>query len=82
MAVGMFHYNEIARAIRLTCQGATALTEDVTSGTEVSVGSNELFEIGDEAHIRDADGEESVTVVGKVGLTIVMVEPEIDGEYL
>ena len=78
----MFHYNAIARAIRLACQGATALAADTTGGTEVQVGSNALFEIGDEVRLRDAEGEETVTVVETVGLTGIIVEPEIEGDYL
>jgi hypothetical protein len=82
MAVDMFHYNEIARAIRLTCQGATALAADVTSSTEITVGSSELFEIGDDVRLRDSVGDEVLTVVDIVGLTTVVVDQEISGEYL
>jgi len=81
MANDLFHYNQIARAIRLVCQGATALSADVSAGTEIRVGSNELFAIGDEIVIRDADGEETLTVAGNVGLTTVIVDREIEGDY-
>ncbi len=82
MAVDMFHQNEIARAIRLVCQSSTALTADVSSGDEVSVGSNALFEAGDQVRLRDSAGEEELTVEETVGLTTVVVTGSIDGEYL
>ena len=82
MAVDMFHYNEIARAIRLVCQGAVALTADVSEGTQVSVGSNELFEAGQTVTLRDSAGEESATVQQTIGLTTVVLDGEIGGEYL
>lgn len=82
MAVDLFHYNEIARAIRLACQQAVALSADVSAGTEIYVGSNAMFEIGDELRLVDSEGEEVVTVVGKIGLTTIVVSGEIDGEYL
>lgn len=81
MAAQMFHANEIARAIRLLCQGATALTADVSGGDAVSVGSNELFEVGQEVRLRDSAGEEPGTVEALVGLTTVVLEDAISGEY-
>jgi len=82
MAVSMFHCNEIARAIRLVCQGASALSADVSGGTEVYVGSNELFEAGQQVRLRDSAGEESATVEQTIGLTTVVLSGEIGGEYL
>ncbi len=81
MPVEMFHHNEIARAIRLLCQGAVRLSADSGGGNEVQVGSNELFEVGDEVTLRDAAGAETHSVVGKVGLTRVVLSGEV-GQYL
>lgn len=82
MAANMFHCNEIARAIRLVCQGACALNADVSGGTDVFVGSNELFEAGQTVRLRDSAGEELATVVQTIGLTTVVLSDEITGEYL
>lgn len=82
MAVSMFHANEIARAIRLVCQGAVALSADATGGAQISVGSNELFEAGQQVRLRDSAGEESATVQQTLGLTTVVLSAEIGGEYL
>ncbi|MGD9495693.1 MAG: hypothetical protein AB7Y46_05220 [Armatimonadota bacterium] len=81
MGVAMFHQNEIARAIRLLCQGAAALTADVQSGYEVSVGSNELFEIGQSVRLCDSAGQEDKTVADTVGLTTVVFGAPIGGSY-
>ncbi|MGI5820411.1 MAG: hypothetical protein ACOX9R_20165 [Armatimonadota bacterium] len=82
MAVDMFHCNEIARAIRLVCQGATALTADLSGGTHVSVGSNRLFSTGDGVRLRDSEGAETATVAQTIGLTTVVLDAEPAGEYL
>ncbi|MEA3400641.1 MAG: hypothetical protein U9R79_05280 [Armatimonadota bacterium] len=82
MAADMFRQNEIARAIRMLCQGATALTADASGGDQVSVGSNEMFEVGQQVRLRDAAGEEEKTVSGLVGLTTVKFTEAISGEYL
>ncbi len=82
MAVSMFHCNEIARAIRLVCQGASALSEDVSGGTQIYVGSNELFEAGQQVRLRDSTGDETATVEQTVGLTTIVLSSEIAGEYL
>jgi len=76
----MFHHNEIARAIRLLCQGAAALTADTTPGHEVQVGSNELFAVGETVILRDSAGEEEHTVTDTVGLTTVVLSGEV-GDY-
>ncbi len=81
MAVDMFHYNEIARAIRLVCRGAVALTADASGTSEVSVGSNELFEAGQEVTVCDSNGEESATVADTVGLTTVVLSSALNGTY-
>ncbi len=82
MAVDMFHQNEIARAIRMLCQGATALTADTQPGYEASVGSNELFALGQQVRLRDSAGCEEKTVADKVGLTTVVFTEPIDSQYL
>jgi hypothetical protein len=81
MTSSMFHCNEIARAIRLVCQGAVALTHDTSGGSTVSVGSNRLFEPGQQVRLRDSAGEETATVLQTVGLTSVVLAEEIEGEY-
>lgn len=81
MAVDMFHQNEIARAIRLLCQGAVALSADSRPGYEVGVGSNELFAAGETVLLRDAAGEEQKTIAATVGLTTVRFAEPITGEY-
>ena len=80
--IDMFHQNEIARAIRMVCQSSTALTADVSEGSELSVGSNTLFGPGQFVRLRDSAGEEELEVVQTVGLTTVVVGEEIEGEYL
>ncbi len=82
MAVDMFHQNDIARAIRLLCQGAAALTADTVPGYEVTVGSNELFATGQQVRLRDSAGSEEKTVGAKIGLTTVGFTEELEGEYL
>ncbi len=82
MALEMFHQNEIARAIRLLCQNATSLTADCEGGTEATVGSNELFEAGQQVRLRDSAGQEELTVAGTVGLTTVQFTGEVQGVYL
>ena len=79
MALDMFHHNEIARAIRLLCQSAVALTADTEPGYEVRVGSNELFAVDDQVVLSDSTGEEEHTIAEKVGLTIVQFEEPIEG---
>jgi len=81
MALDMFHHNEIARAIRLLCQSAVALTADTQPGYEVQVGSNELFSVGDEVVLSDSVGQEEHTVAEKIGLTVVRFEEEIQDGY-
>jgi len=82
MAVSMFHCNKIARAIRLVCQGASALTADLDGGNTVSVGSNELFGAGQQVQLRDSAGEETATVQETVGLTSVVLSGDVSGQYL
>lgn len=82
MAVDMFHYNEIARAIRLVCQGAVALAADLSESATITVGSNELFAAGQEVRLRDSAGEETATVQQTIGLTTVVLDAAVSGEYL
>ena len=82
MAVEMFHQNEIARAIRLLCQGATALITDTEPGCEVKVGSNAMFEIGEQVRLRDSAGWEEKTVAETPGLKTVRFTEPIEGAYL
>lgn len=82
MVADMFHQNKIARAIRLLCQGATALSADVDGGDELTVGSNELFEVGQQVRLVDTAGSEELTVAGLVGLTTVRLTGAVSGEYL
>lgn len=81
MAVDMFHQNEIARAIRLLCQGAVSLSADSQPGYEVSVGSNELFTAGDSVVLSDSAGQEQKTVESTIGLTTVRFVEPITGQY-
>ncbi len=73
----MFHHNEIARAIRLLCQSAVSLKGDTSAGGDVSVGSNELFEVGDAVVLRDSASQEAHTIVGKTGLSIVQLSGDV-----
>jgi len=82
MALDMFHHNEIARAIRLLCQSAVALTSNPPPGDEVEVGSNELFSVGEEVVLSDSQGQEEHTVAEKIGLTRVRLEDDIQDGYL
>jgi hypothetical protein len=81
MAADMFHYNEIARSIRLVCQNASALSADASGTAEIQVGSNELFEVGDGVRIKDAEGAETATVAGTIGLTTVVLNEAVAGDY-
>ena len=82
MALDMFHHNEIARAIRMLCQSAVALTANTTPGDEVEVGSNEVFPVGEGVALSDSAGEEEHTVAEKIGLTRVRFEGQIQDSYL
>jgi hypothetical protein len=82
VALDMFRHNEIARALRLLCQSAVALSADAEPGDEVQVGSNELFSVGDQVVLGDSAGEEQHTVDETVGLTVVRFQSAIQGSYL
>jgi len=78
----LLHYNEIARAVRLLCQGAVALTEDTNGADTVTVGSNKLFSINDEVELADDDTPaEEYEVIAKVGLTSVQLDAQVAGEF-
>jgi hypothetical protein len=82
MALDMMHVNEIARAVRLLCQSGVPLREDCLASDEVVVGSNELFEIGDDVELLDEDtAAEQRTVVGKSGLTVLRLNQPVAGAY-
>ena len=78
----LLHYNEIARAVRLLCQSAVALTEDTNGTDTVAVGSNKLFSINDEVELADDDTPaEQYEVIAKVGLTSVQLNAQVAGEF-
>lgn len=82
MAIDGLHYQEIARALRLVCQGAAALTADTGPTDTVTVSSNFLFSVGDEVVLSDASGaEEDHTVAQLIGLNSVKLEAAVSGEY-
>lgn len=82
MTQDMFHQQEIAEALRLLCQGCVALTEDVEPGaTEVRVGSNELFAVGDEVVVTSGAGEEEGIVAESLGLTGIVLSRPVERRH-
>lgn len=78
----LLHYNEIARAIRLLCQSAVALSADTDGTDKLSVGSNELFEVGDQIELIDDDTPaEAHEVIAKTGLTGIQLNSTVAGEF-
>ncbi len=76
------HYRELARALRLVCRSAAALTDD-TDGTEiVHVGSNCLFSTDDAVRLVDAEGNsEEHTVAQTPGLTQVQLAEAVSEDF-
>jgi hypothetical protein len=82
MGTTAYHHREIVDALCLLCRGAVALTENVSDGTTVQVGSNRLFEIGAQVVVRDEAGASEVrTVVGRSGLHEVELDAAAEGSY-
>jgi len=82
MAVEMLHYNEIARALRLICQGAVALIQDTDGTDTVQVGSNRLFSVGNAVVLTDVNGaSEEHTVLELIGLSGVKLDAAVTDEY-
>lgn len=81
--VDMLHYETIARALRLLCQGAVALSADARAGDEaLAVGSSCLFAVGDAVELADAAGAvESHTIAGLSALTQVELAGSIGAEF-
>ena len=81
MALDMLHHSTIAKAVRLLCQSAVSLSADTTPGiNQVHVGSNELFDIGDEVSLQDSAGTSEHVVNAKTGLAIVALSGTV-GDY-
>lgn len=82
MALDMLHANEIARAVRLLCQGGVALRQDCIGSDVVVVGSNMLFEVGDEVELLDDDTQpEAATIASKSGLTDIVLQQPVSGAF-
>ena len=82
MALDMFHANEVAKALRLLCQSAVALTADCNGSDTVTVGSNQLFGVGDSVALVDDDSAaETRTVQGKTGLTTITLNSAVSGNF-
>lgn len=80
--VDMVHYDDIAQALRLVCQGAVALRMDTDGSDAVTVGSNELFSRGDTVALRDNLGHEEAHVITDfIGLTQVVLEATVLGNF-
>jgi len=78
----MLHYDEIARALRLVCQGAAALTEDTDGTDTVTVSSSCLFSVGDTVVLADASEQQEAHTVSEIlGLTQVKLDSAVSGEY-
>ncbi len=78
----MLHYDEIARALRLVCQGAAALTEDTDGTDTVAVSSSCLFAPGDTVVLADSsEQQETHTVAEVLGLTRIKLASAVAGEY-
>lgn len=76
------HYREIARALRLVCQSAAALSEDSDGTTTVHVGSNCQFSTGDAVRLVSSDGTVEEHVVAQpIGLTQVQLEEAVEGAF-
>jgi len=82
MALEMFHANEIATAIRLLCQSAVLLTADCNGSDTVTVGSNELFSVGDSVTLTDDEGvPETRSVQDKTGLCTIVLDSAVAGNF-
>lgn len=82
MALEMFHANEIATAIRLLCQSAVLLTADCNGSDTVTVGSNELFSVGDSVTLVDDDDvPETRSVQDKTGLCTIVLDSAVAGNF-
>lgn len=80
--VDMVHYEEIAQALRLLCQGAIALRKDTDRTDALAVGSNKLFTRGDEVLLRDNHGQqERHMIVDFIGLTQVILAQTVIGRF-
>ena len=78
----MLHYDEIARALRLVCQGAAALTEDTNATDTVTVSSSCLFSAGDAVVLSDASEQQETHTVSEIlGLTQIKLDAAVSGEY-
>lgn len=76
------YYREIARALRLVCQSAAALSEDTDGTTTVHVGSNCQFSSGDAVRLVSSDGTAEEHVVAQaIGLTQVGLEEAVEGTF-
>lgn len=85
----LFSMNAIARAVRLLLAGSVLLIKDAEASpdaelSQVTVGSNLLFDAGDEVLLSDELGHEAAAVVAeKSSLTTVRFEePLADGPFL
>ncbi len=82
MGIDGLHYGEIARSLRLVCQGAATLSVDTGPTDTVTVNSNLLFSVGDEVVLADASGAaEEHSVVQLIGLHGVRLDAAVSGAY-
>jgi len=82
MAVDMYHQNEIARALRMVVQGATALTSSTDGSNVVQVTSSRLFDPGRPVRLVDNDGQaEQHVVAGRLGSGEVLLTEEVTGQF-
>jgi hypothetical protein len=78
----MVHYREIARALRLVCQSAAALSEDTDGTTMVHVGSNCQFASGDAVRLVGSDGTSEQHVIAQtIGLTQVQLDEAVTADF-
>lgn len=82
MAVDMYHQNEIARALRMVAQGASALTVEVGEGDVVGVNSTRLFAPGALVRLVDDGAQAEEHVVAEVlGAGEVRLVGEVTGTF-
>ena len=82
MGLDMYHQNDIARALRMLVQGASALAADTDGSDIVSIQPSPLFESGTAVKLVDDHGlVETHTVVERLCAGQVRLDDPVEGEF-
>lgn len=82
MGLDMYHHNEIARALRMLVQGASALTADADGSDLVNIEASPLFEVGTAVRLVDDNGvTEDHTVAERLSGYQVRLEAPVAGAF-